>query len=145
MADQTANQLTPLKANEFTKTGFAFDGWSTTLNGDKAYGNGDNYSFGENATLYARWVCPVLSGSWTVTAAVGGVTRMVVFSAPTTTSPWTTFKAKANSGQSATISTSSSSGSIQVRGLVKNANNTFTVTGTTANGCSYTSQKSTTP
>jgi hypothetical protein len=89
--------------------------------------------------------CPVLSGSWTVTAAVGGVTRMVVFSAPTTTSSWTTFKAKANSGQSATISTSSSSGSIQVRGLVKKANNTFTVTGTTANGCSYTSQNSTTP
>ena len=145
MGDQTANQLTPLKANEFTKTGFAFDGWATTSTGDKAYGNGDNYSFGENATLYARWVCPALSGSWTVAAAVGGVIRMVVFSAPTTTSSWTTFKATANSGQSATISTSSSSGSIQVRGLVKKANNTFTVTGTTANGCSYTSQNSTTP
>jgi len=124
MGDQTANRLTPLKANEFTKTGFAFDGWATTSTGDKAYGNGDDYTFNENATLYARWAgCPDLSGSWTVTAAVGGVTRMVVFSAPTT----------------------SSSGSIQVRGLVKKANNTFTVTGTTANGCSYTSQNSTTP
>jgi hypothetical protein len=32
-----------------------------------------------------------------------------------------------------------------VRGLTKKANNTFTVTGTTDNGCSYTSQNSTTP
>ncbi len=146
MVGQTANQLTPLKANEFTKLGYVFDGWAFISSGSKAYANGDDYTFNENATLYARWAgCPVISGPWTVTAAVGGVTRMVVFSAPTMTSSWTTFQARANTGQSATISTSSSSGAIQVRGLVKKANNTFTVTGTTANGCSYTSQKSTTP
>lgn len=146
MVGQTAIQLTPLKANEFTKLGYVFDGWAFISSGSKAYANGDDYTFNENATLYAWWArCPVISGPWTVTAAVGGVTRMVVFSAPTMTSSWTTFKARANTGQSATISTSSSSGAIQVRGLVKKANNTFTVTGTTANGCSYTSQNSTTP
>jgi hypothetical protein len=144
MGGQTANQLTPLKANEFTKSGDVFDGWATTSTGDKAYGNGDNYSFDQNATLYARWVCPALSGSWTVTAAAGGVTRTVIFTAPTYTSPWTKFTAKANAGQSAEITSSSSSGSIQVRGLIKGANNTFIVTGTTADGCTYTSQ-STTP
>ena len=86
--------------------------------------------------------CEAASGSWTATAAVGGVTRTVVFTAPTYTSPWTTFTATANTGQSATISTSASSGSIQVRGLTKKANNTFIVTGTTANGCTYTSPPS---
>jgi uncharacterized repeat protein (TIGR02543 family) len=146
MANQTANVGTALMENAFKRSGYVFDGWATTSNGSNAYADGFKYPFTSDATLYARWAgCPVLSGSWTVTAAVGGVTRMVVFSAPTTASSWTTFKAKANSGQSATISTSSSSGSIQVRGLVKKANNTFTVTGTTANGCSYTSQNSTTP
>ena len=146
MTNQTTNEETALKENAFKRSGYVFDGWATTSDGSNAYADGFKYPFTSDATLYARWAgCPVLSGSWTVTAAVGGVTRMVVFAAPTTTSSWTTFKATANSGQSATISTSSSSGSIQVRGLVKKANNTFTVTGTTANGCSYTSQNSTTP
>ncbi len=86
--------------------------------------------------------CEAAKNSWTATAAVGGVTRTVVFTAPTYTSPWTTFTATANSGQNATISSSSSIGSIQVRGLTKKANNTFIVTGTTANGCTYTSPPS---
>ena len=88
--------------------------------------------------------CEAAKNSWTATAAVGGVTRTVVFTAPTYTSPWTKFIATANTGQSATISTSASRGSIQVRGLTKKANNTFIVTGVTANGCSYTSPPSTT-
>jgi hypothetical protein len=98
---------------------------------------------------------PVIRGSvddkcekpkdWKIpTAAVGGVTRTVIFTAPTYTSPWTQFTATANTGQSATISTSASSGSIQLRGLTKKANNTFIVTGTTADGCIYTSPTSTT-
>ena len=86
--------------------------------------------------------CEAAKNSWTATAAVGGVTRTVVFTAPTYTSPWTKFTATANTGQSATISSSSSSGSIQVRGLTKKANNTFIVTGTTADGCTYTSPPS---
>ena len=86
--------------------------------------------------------CEAAKNSWTATAAVGGVTRTVVFTAPTYTSPWTTFTATANTGQSATISTSASRGSIQVRGLTKKANNTFIVTGTTANGCTYMSPPS---
>jgi len=105
---------------------------------------------GESATDAGA---PVIRGSvddecekakeWEIpTAAVGGVTRTVVFTAPTYTSPWTQFTATANTGQSATISTSASSGSIQVRGLTKKANNTFIVTGTTANGCTYTSPPS---
>ena len=73
---------------------------------------------------------PVIRGSvddkcetakdWKIpTAAVGGVTRTVIFTAPTYTSPWTQFTATANTGQSATISTSASSGSIQLKGLTK--------------------------
>ena len=86
--------------------------------------------------------CEAATGSWTATAAVGGVTRTVVFTAPTYTSPWTKFTATANTGQSATISSSSPSGSIQVRGLIKKADNTFIVTGTTADGCIYKSPPS---
>jgi len=56
MTSQAANGKTPLKTNEFTKEGFAFDGWATTSNGDKAYSNGGVYTFGANVTLYARWV-----------------------------------------------------------------------------------------
>ena len=86
--------------------------------------------------------CEPATGSWTATAAVGGVTRTVIFTAPTHTSPWTKFTATANTGQSAEITSSSSSGSIQLRGLTKKANNTFIVTGTTADGCTYTSPPS---
>ena len=89
--------------------------------------------------------CEPAKDSWIVTAAARGVTRTVIFTAPTYISPWTTFEAMANTGQHATISTSSSIGSIQVRGLMKGANTTFTVTGTTANGCWYPSKSATTP
>ena len=86
--------------------------------------------------------CEPATGSWTATAAVGGVTRTVIFTAPTHTSPWTKFTATANTGQSAEITSSAASGSIQLRGLTKKANNTFIVTGTTADGCTYTSPPS---
>ncbi|CAB4948803.1 unannotated protein [freshwater metagenome] len=86
--------------------------------------------------------CEPATGSWTATAAVGGVTRTVIFTAPTYTSPWTKFTATANTGQSAEITSSAASGSIQLRGLTKKANNTFIVTGTTADGCTYTSPPS---
>jgi hypothetical protein len=87
MPVQIASAETALTENLFKRSGYVFDGWATTSNGSNAYADGFKYPFTSDATLYARWAgCPVLSGSWTVTAAVGGVTRMVVFSAPTTAS-----------------------------------------------------------
>jgi uncharacterized repeat protein (TIGR02543 family) len=97
MADQTANTLTPLKANDFTKTGFVFDGWSTTLNGDKAYGNGDNYSFGQNATLYARWAA-VPSTVTTQAATVPGAPGLTALSRRSKTEVWVTFTAPSSTG-----------------------------------------------
>ena len=98
MGDQTANTLTPLKANDFTKTGFVFDGWSTTLNGDKAYGDGDNYKFAENATLYARWAA---APSLTVTApaaTVPGAPALTALSRRSKTEVWVTFSAPSSNG-----------------------------------------------
>ena len=53
---QTANAATALTANAFTRPGYAFDGWATTLNGSKTYADGASYPFTANATLYARWL-----------------------------------------------------------------------------------------
>ena len=98
MGDQTANTLTPLKANDFTKTGFVFDGWSTTLNGDKAYGNGDNYAFGQNATLYARWVAAPSSTVTAPAATVPGAPALTALSRRSKTEVWVTFSAPSSTG-----------------------------------------------
>ena len=97
MGDQTANTLTPLKANDFTKTGFVFDGWSTTLNGDKAYGDGADYKFAESATLYARWVAAP-SSVVTQAATVPGAPELTALSRRSKTEVWVTFSAPSSTG-----------------------------------------------
>jgi uncharacterized repeat protein (TIGR02543 family) len=143
MADQTANQLTPLKANEFTKTGFAFDGWSTTLNGTNAYANGAPYPFTANATLYARWVCK----PFTVTATARRQTTRSVVVRYTSTSevPMTTLTAKNSpySGFTKSITRSENGGQIIVNLLDPKKLYSWTMTGTNTAGCSATSQPTT--
>ena len=97
MGDQTANRLTPLKSNEFTKTGFVFDGWATTATGDKAYGNGDDYTFAENVTLYARWVAAASSVA-TQAATVPGAPGLTSLSRRSKTEVWVTFSAPSSNG-----------------------------------------------
>ena len=98
MGDQTANTLTPLRANGFTKTGFVFDGWATTSTGDKAYGNGDNYAFGQNATLYARWVAAPSSTVTAPAATVPGAPALTALSRRSKTEVWVTFSAPSSNG-----------------------------------------------
>lgn len=48
-----------LTKNAYTKTGYTFDGWSTTLNGPKVYSDGqsvNNLASSGVFNLYARWV-----------------------------------------------------------------------------------------
>jgi uncharacterized repeat protein (TIGR02543 family) len=89
MAPQSASTATatPLTTNAFTRSGFVFDGWATTSTGDKAYGNGDTYSFGENVTLYARWAAVTVPGAPGLTsiARKSGTDVWVTFSAPSST------------------------------------------------------------
>ena len=48
------NQALP--ANTFTRTGYTFDGWATSANGNKAYNDKATISnINSNITLYARW------------------------------------------------------------------------------------------
>ena len=133
MANQTANVATALTANAFTKTGFAFDGWATTSTGDKAYGNGDNYTFGENATLYARWAAVTVPGSPGLTsiARKTGTEVWVTFSAPSSNGgvPITgyTLTLKGPNGGSLIQSFPAQAGSVSVGQLNKNGYYTFTV------------------
>ncbi len=98
MGDQTANRLTPLKANEFTKSGYVFDGWATISTGDKAYGNGDDYKFGENVTLYARWVVAPSSTVMAPAATVPGAPGLTALSRRSKTEVWVTFSAPSSNG-----------------------------------------------
>jgi len=47
-----------LNSNGFTRTGYVFDGWSTTENGAVVYEDGETYLMGTDSenTLYAVWV-----------------------------------------------------------------------------------------
>ena len=48
------NQTLP--ANTFTRTGYTFDGWATSANGNKAYNDKATIpNINSNITLYARW------------------------------------------------------------------------------------------
>ena len=133
MENQSANVATALTANAFTKTGFAFDGWATTSTGDKAFGNGDNYSFGENVTLYARWAALTVPGAPGLTsiARKTGTEVWVTFSAPSSNGgvPITgyTVTLKGPNGGSLTQSFPAQAGSVSVGQLNKNGFYTFTV------------------
>ena len=88
--------------------------------------------------------CATSLGAWSsVIAPAGGDTRTVTFQAPKNPAGWASFTALVYGGsRNATLATSLTGGSITVTGLIKGANNTFTVTGKDVDGCSYTSQQS---
>ncbi len=51
---ETTSKLTP---NGFTKTGYTFAGWSTTINGSVEYTDNSEFTVGyEETTLYAIWI-----------------------------------------------------------------------------------------
>ncbi len=77
MIDQTASVTTPLTANGFTRTNYAFAGWNTLANGTgTSYANGASYPFTANETLYAQWIpiTTTLSNNGTPIAA-GNITQ----------------------------------------------------------------------
>ncbi len=56
MTAQSASTATALTANTFTRTGYAFAGWSTLADGTgDDYVDQGNYAFTADATLYAQW------------------------------------------------------------------------------------------
>lgn len=72
MAKQTIpyNTATALTANTFTRTGYTFQGWATSANGEKVYNNSASVTLTENTTLYALWT--VNSYTITTNASTGG-------------------------------------------------------------------------
>lgn len=72
MANQTItyNTATALTANTFTRTGYTFQGWATSANGEKVYNNSASVTLTENTTLYALWT--VNSYTITTNAGTGG-------------------------------------------------------------------------
>ena len=49
------NTATALTANNFTRTGYSFDGWKTAANSGTSYADKANVTFKANTTLYAQW------------------------------------------------------------------------------------------
>ncbi|MBQ9206632.1 MAG: InlB B-repeat-containing protein [Treponema sp.] len=73
MASQTFYNgiLQALNANQFTRTGYSFDGWATESSGVSVYLDGADYAIGAaNATLYASWK----ANNYTVTLSAAGAT-----------------------------------------------------------------------
>lgn len=77
--DRVYNSTAAIPANTFiAPTGKVFDGWATSLGGDKVYNPGANYTMGAgDATLYAHWRNGILSdykfscADWSVTGPSG--------------------------------------------------------------------------
>lgn len=56
MSPQYSNEPQILYPNDFTLTGFSFNGWNTNADGSgTAYADSDPYAFNSNVTLYAQW------------------------------------------------------------------------------------------
>lgn len=51
----TYNVAATLDANTFTRTGYTFQGWATTADGDKVHNDGASVTFTESTSLYAVW------------------------------------------------------------------------------------------
>jgi uncharacterized repeat protein (TIGR02543 family) len=59
-------------ANEFTRTGYTFTGWSTSPNGAVEYADQADYSIGVgNTTLYAQWVPMIHTISFNGNGGIG--------------------------------------------------------------------------
>jgi uncharacterized repeat protein (TIGR02543 family) len=56
MAVQSSDIKAALRANEFSRVGYSFAGWSTNpTGGGSVYTNGGIYEFATNVTLFAQW------------------------------------------------------------------------------------------
>jgi uncharacterized delta-60 repeat protein/uncharacterized repeat protein (TIGR02543 family) len=73
MADQIATGPTALTTHTFTRTGYAFSGWSTTEDATSgvAYAENAVYPFTADATLYAQWTALPVP---TITVALSSAT-----------------------------------------------------------------------
>ena len=95
ITSQSASKATALTLNAgaITRSGYAFNGWNTSVNGNgTAYADGGSYLFEEPKNLYATWGCLQL----TVTASakrVGANRAEVTFSALQNQLPWTSLAA----------------------------------------------------
>ena len=68
MADQTESTNTALDAENFSLSGYVFDGWNTDPGGaGVSYADGDNYNFPTDGTdtLYAQWTADEYTVSYT--------------------------------------------------------------------------------
>ncbi len=71
-AAETDHAPTTLTANGFSRTGYAFAGWNTAVDGSgTAYADGASYPFTANTTLFAQWS---VNASFTVTFNGNGST-----------------------------------------------------------------------
>ena len=61
-----------LRTNTFTRTGYTFQGWATSANGDVAYSNGATYTANANVTLYAVWKAITYTITYNGNGATGG-------------------------------------------------------------------------
>ena len=70
MAPETAFTPTPLSANAFSRTGYAFAGWNSAADGSgTAYADGASDPFTANQTLFAQWT---VNASYSVTSTRNG-------------------------------------------------------------------------
>ncbi|MDO5844865.1 MAG: GLUG motif-containing protein [Methanocorpusculum sp.] len=73
----TGNVSVNLKPNTFTKSGYEFNGWSTTSGGAKIYNDTDSIKITEDTTLYANWTnvpkSPIVSGTNYLTEGTAGI------------------------------------------------------------------------
>ena len=74
----------PLAGNQFSRVGYAFDGWNTAANGSGTdYADGEVATFAESLTLYAQW--KAIPYAITITSTEGGTAQAAVHGQPITT------------------------------------------------------------
>jgi uncharacterized repeat protein (TIGR02543 family) len=75
MSTESHNVATALTTNTFTKAGYTFAGWDTSVAGTTVvYTDGASYPFTSGATLYAVWTVPVTTTTPTPTPTTYTVT-----------------------------------------------------------------------
>ncbi len=79
--DRTYDDNVALPANAFTKTGYTFDGWSVTQNGELKFANQSTENVtsenGATVTLYARWKADC--NAITIKSGCNGVSDKVIY------------------------------------------------------------------
>jgi uncharacterized repeat protein (TIGR02543 family) len=67
MVSQVANTSSTLSVNTYTRSGFSFTGWNTSVNGSgTAYLDSATYDFSADLTLYAIWIANAVAPSISV-------------------------------------------------------------------------------